>query len=167
MEVLLATTTMASDGEETIDDIMAYVYFYLTGIVSALSIVGCVIIIVFYYKNPKLRTTGRKLLVFLSVADLLTAVGNLLGITWSNVKDDLGETSSEIFCEFHAALTFFSSISSFMWTVAIGAHLFYSIVRLDAFFADKMVPGFHVVCWSIPGKGDLDLGACILRRVCV
>ena len=144
--------TEEEDGGVDLNTILGNMYFYLTAVTSILSIIGSLIIIACYVAFKDMRTVGRKLLVYLSVADFLTAFGNFLGIMWYYSRDGMSESGVKWFCEFHAALTFFSSISSFLWTVAIALHLYICVVKKDAHTADKLVPGFHVVCWVIPGK---------------
>ncbi|ELU04842.1 hypothetical protein CAPTEDRAFT_35700, partial [Capitella teleta] len=115
-----------------------------------LSMIGCAFIMITYIKFDELRTTGRKLLVFLSLADFLTAFGNFMGIIWFIRHDSMDAAVSNVLCEFHAALTFFSSVSSFLWTVAMAIHLYVCIVRLDSITADRLLPYFHVACWALP-----------------
>ena len=146
---------------------MGYTYFYCTVIMSILSLLGDIIIIATFFAFKSLRTSGRKLLVYLSIADFLTALGNLMGISWYTIymdrKELLGNTTkmalveSELFgfCQFHAALTFFSTISSYLWTTIIGVHLHLCIVQNKSTLAERMVWLFHVICWLIPGKYTL------------
>ena len=133
---------------------MASVYFYLTAMMSVLSMIGCVIIILTYWLFPDLRTSGRQLLVYLSVADFLTALGNLIGIIWYALMryKMLTESQSDALCQSHSGLTIFSSISSFFWTVCIAIHLDVCIVRRNSYFATRLVCPFHFMCWVVPGR---------------
>ena len=142
----------SSSGTSYLDSILANIYFYLTVIMSTLSLIGCFVIFGVYLRFKELRVTGLRLLVYLSIADSLTALGNVAGIIWYLQKDGMSENSAKIFCEAHATLTFFSSVSSFLWTVAIAVHLYACIVKMNAPFADKCEPIFHLVCWLVPGK---------------
>ena len=134
---------------------MGYVYFWMTGCMSIASMFGSVVIIVTYISISDLRTSGRRLLVYLSIADFLTAQGNLLGISWYIMKDVISQVNSENLCKFHAVLTICSSISSFLWTVVIATHLYLCIVKGQKRLARTLFPYFHVVCWFIPGKTRL------------
>ncbi len=96
--------------------------------------------------------SGRALLVYLTLADLLTALGNLTGITWFIINDKLTHKTSKIMCDAHASLTFFSSISSFLWTVMIGVHLHLCLVQNKAKFARKLTGMFHFLGWILPGN---------------
>ena len=128
------------------------VYFYTTAVVSILSIIGAMVIIMSYAANVDLRTSGRKLLVYLSFADMFTAVGNLMGILWYIYKHALEDSACVLLCKFHGGLTIFSSISSFFWTVIIALHLYLCIVLNKCKTSDKLTKIFHVICWGLPGK---------------
>ena len=73
------TTSSATDDVNTA---LSYVYVLLTTLMSILSILGCILLIVADAAFRDLRSVGRRLLTWLSVADCLTAVGNLLGVNW-------------------------------------------------------------------------------------
>ena len=134
---------------------MALVYFYCTLISSVLSIIGTSIIIVTYFCFDDLRSNGRKILTFLSVADFLTAAGNILGITWYEIKDRLNVDNCtgtcDSMCKTHATITIFSSNSSYLWTVVMALHLFVGIVTMRKFWEDFHFRLFHAVCWGFPG----------------
>jgi len=71
----------SSTGDD-VDTALSYVYLSLTTVTSVLSIVGCVLLVVADAAFRDLRCAGRRLLTWLSVADCLTAIGNMLGVTW-------------------------------------------------------------------------------------
>lgn len=144
------TAVSVAEGDE-IDEIMGLVYFYLTIIASFLSIVGCCLLVLTFILFRELRSTGRKLLVCLSVADFLTAVGNFIGIMWYTERRTMDSVGSKVLCQFHASLTIFSSISSFLWTSAIAIHLFVCISLRNSQLADKLFRPFLTVCWTLPG----------------
>jgi len=89
-----AVTSRAPDDDVTAmtspdDDVIAasaaalgYVYVLVTTLTSSLSMVGCALLVGADAAFRDLRTAGRRLLTWLSVADCLTAAGNLLGVTW-------------------------------------------------------------------------------------
>ena len=139
----------------TTESTMALVYFYCTLCMSTLSIIGASIIIATYFCFDDLRSNGRKILTFLSVADFLTAFGNILGITWYEVKDRLEVEnctgSCDSMCKTHATITIFSSNSSYLWTVVMALHLFVTIVTMRRFWQDFHFRLFHAACWGFPG----------------
>lgn len=57
-------------------------YVTVTLLVSIMSILGCFVILIVHWLCPDLRTSGRNMLVHLTIADLLTAIGNVFGVTW-------------------------------------------------------------------------------------
>ncbi|XP_025077875.1 G-protein coupled receptor 157-like [Pomacea canaliculata] len=127
---------------------MAYVIVVM--ITSVLSTVGCVLIIGLHVAYRPLRTTGRGMLVQLSVADLLTALGNLMGVLWYLFKDSAILHRNMAYCETHSALTIFSSIASFLWTLTIGFSLYLAIVHNRPHVTRKFWNPIWLVCWGIP-----------------
>lgn len=104
----------------------------------ALSALGSVLVVSTYAKWPDLRTTPRQLLVFLSVADFLSAVSYSYGVykvfnanTWD--------------CVTQGAISTFSNTSSFFWTVAIAVYLYIFIVQSSQRQADSLVLYFHLI----------------------
>lgn len=57
-------------------------YVAVTFIMSVMSILGSLVILAIHWMYADLRTVGRNMLMHLTVADLLTAIGNLLGVLW-------------------------------------------------------------------------------------
>ena len=57
-------------------------YLSATAVMSVLSVIGSILIIYFYWRMVEMRNKARKLLVYLSVCDLMIAFGNLIGIIW-------------------------------------------------------------------------------------
>lgn len=130
------------------------IYAILTVCSSSLSIFGGVGIIIIYVYFKDLRTCGRKLLVYLSLMDALTAFGNILGVVWLLCR--AGTTCRSVyesmeFCRLHASLTIFSSISSFLWMVIIGVSLLKSIIWNMPSFARRYMKVFYIIAWPIPG----------------
>ena len=69
----------------------------VVGLLSAgLSIVGSSLIIMSFVLWRDLRTTTRRLLVYLSVCDLVTALFNLIGLSTSQAR--FGNTLSHDAC---------------------------------------------------------------------
>ncbi|XP_076465788.1 G-protein coupled receptor 157-like [Babylonia areolata] len=125
-------------------------YVAVTTVSSSLSVVGCCVIIGAHAAFRKLRTTGRAMLVQLSVADMLTAVGNLLGVLWYLFRDSRVLNRSMAYCVTQSAWTIFSSIASFMWTMAIAVAMCVAIVSHRPTTADRYWTLFLIVCWGLP-----------------
>lgn len=90
---------------------------------------------------PELRSQARRLLLFLSLADLLSAASYFYG-----VLQDFKDSSWD--CVLQGALSTFANTSSFFWTVAIALYLYLSIVRTArAPETGRLLWTFHVVRW--------------------
>ena len=77
-----STVVTSQTPADDVNTSLNYVYVLLTTIMSSLSILGCTLLVATDVAFRDLRSAGRRLLSWLSVADCLTAVGNLLGVTW-------------------------------------------------------------------------------------
>ncbi|XP_061910139.1 G-protein coupled receptor 157-like [Entelurus aequoreus] len=109
----------------------------------ALSFLGSSLIIFTYISLPDLRSTPRKLLLFLSVADWLSAVSYAYGV-WRVFGSDSPD------CVAQGAISTFANTSSFFWTVAIAVYLYVFIVKSNQRAADNMVLLFHLISWGVP-----------------
>ncbi|KAM9856050.1 G-protein coupled receptor 157 [Aulostomus maculatus] len=109
----------------------------------ALSFLGSSLIILTYICWADLRTTPRRLLVFLSVSDWLSAVSYAFGV-WRVFSSD------SLDCVVQGAVSTFANTSSFFWTVAIALYLYVFIVRASKSLADSLVLFFHLVSWGVP-----------------
>ncbi|KAK0057973.1 G-protein coupled receptor 157 [Biomphalaria pfeifferi] len=126
-------------------------YVTVTLLVSIMSILGCFVILIVHWLCPDLRTSGRNMLVHLTIADLLTAIGNVFGVTWYLTLESLDYTM--VYCYFHSALTIMSSIASFLWTVVIAWFVFRILISMQFSFS-KRQKGYTIllpiVCWGVP-----------------
>ncbi|XP_056589959.1 G-protein coupled receptor 157 [Triplophysa dalaica] len=121
-----------------------YVYEKVLILLScALSFLGSLLIIWTYAIWLDLRTQPRKLLVYLSVADLLSALSYSYGV-WRDFETD------SVDCITQGAISTFANTSSFFWTVAIAIYLYIFIVRSSQRQADNLVLYFHLISWGVP-----------------
>lgn len=109
----------------------------------ALSFLGSSLIIITYIVWSDLRTTPRKLLVWLSVSDWLSAVSYAYGVGQVFHADSVD-------CVVQGAISTFANTSSFFWTVAIAVYLYVFIVRSNKRAADSLVLFFHLISWGVP-----------------
>ncbi|XP_042346952.1 G-protein coupled receptor 157 [Plectropomus leopardus] len=109
----------------------------------ALSFLGSSLIILTFVIWSDLRTTPRRLLVYLSVSDWLSAVSYAFGV-WRVFHTDSLE------CVAQGAISTFANTSSFFWTVAIAVYLYVFIVRSSQRVADSLVVFFHLISWGVP-----------------
>ncbi|XP_078110946.1 G-protein coupled receptor 157 [Sander vitreus] len=108
-----------------------------------LSFLGSSLIIFTYIIWSDLRTTPRRLLVYLSISDWLSAVSYAFGV-WRVFHTD------SLDCVVQGAISTFANTSSFFWTVAIAVYLYVFIVRSSQRVADSLVLFFHLVSWGVP-----------------
>nr|XP_033778871.1 G-protein coupled receptor 157 [Geotrypetes seraphini] len=106
----------------------------------ALSFVGSSLIICTHVLWPELRSRPRQLLLYLSVADLLSAVSYFYGV----LRDF---ESSSWDCVLQGALSTFSNTSSFFWTVAVALYLYLLIVHSPP---ESLLCWIHLISWGIP-----------------
>uniref|UniRef100_A0A3B4A4S3 Uncharacterized protein n=1 Tax=Periophthalmus magnuspinnatus TaxID=409849 RepID=A0A3B4A4S3_9GOBI len=109
----------------------------------ALSFLGSSLIIITYIIWSDLRTTPRKLLVWLSVSDWFSAVSYAYGVGKVFHTDSVD-------CVVQGAISTFANTSSFFWTVAIAVYLYVFIVRSNKRGADSLVLFFHLISWGVP-----------------
>lgn len=104
-----------------------------------LSALGSGLLVATHALWPDLRSRARRLLLFLSLADLLSAASYFYG-----VLQDFAGTSWD--CVLQGALSTFANTSSFFWTVAIAVYLYLSIVRAARGpYTDHLVWAFHLI----------------------
>ncbi|XP_008830158.1 G-protein coupled receptor 157 [Nannospalax galili] len=110
----------------------------------ALSALGSGLLVATHALWPDLRSPARRLLLFLSLADLLSASSYFYGV----LRDFAGSSWD---CVLQGALSTFANTSSFFWTVAIALYLYLSIVRSTRGpGSDRLLWVFHVVSWGVP-----------------
>ncbi|CAC5412244.1 GPR157 [Mytilus coruscus] len=148
--VAVVSTTATVNGTGSLSAGLDWPYITLTAIVSSLSIFGGLGITFIYVLYKDLRTPGRRLLVYLSLMDALTAFGNILGVIWLIHRDSSVIHKSMAYCKIQSGMTIYSSISSFSWTVIMGLCLVFSIVRSSPSFASKYMKLFHIISWILP-----------------
>ncbi|XP_014688937.1 G-protein coupled receptor 157 [Equus asinus] len=110
----------------------------------ALSALGSGLLVATHALWPDLRSQARRLLLFLSLADLLSAASYFYGV----LQDFSGPSWD---CVLQGALSTFANTSSFFWTVAIALYLYLSIVHAARGpRAGRLLWAFHIVSWGVP-----------------
>lgn len=124
---------------------------------SSASIIGCLLIIVTFICWKDLRTTVRSILLFISVADLFTAAGYVLGsaVYLHYGIYDNHNTCSDVhvykeLCKWQSFITTSSSIASFFWTTILAFYLYMTIVHKMYKFVRRIMPAIHVISWGVP-----------------
>lgn len=127
----------------------------------ALSALGSGLLVATHALWPDLRSRARRLLLFLSLADLLSAASYFYGV----LQDFAGPSWD---CVLQGALSTFANTSSFFWTVAIALYLYLSIVRAAREpRTGRLLWAFHVVRWVTTAPLSLESptpppGPCLL-----
>lgn len=130
---------------------------YLTVLSCSLSIFGTTVIILTFINIPEVQNITRKLLLALTIADVLTAVGNLIGIIRYIALQSMPHgcellRESDSVCVVQSFVTTFSSMVSFFWTTVIAVHIYLQISRSSSDMrSGHMLWGYHILCWGVPG----------------
>lgn len=122
-----------------------------------LSALGSSLLVATHALWPDLRSQARRLLLFLSLADLLSAASYFYG-----VLQDFAVSSWD--CVLQGALSTFANTSSFFWTVAIALYLYLSIVHgAREPRVSRLFWAFHIVRWVavVPFPSTLGLSRCL------
>ena len=132
----------------------------LVGIMCCLSILGSITIMATFALWKELRTTSRKILLFLSLSDLLLASSNLIGVLIpmnGNIQHP-----RNAFCVTQSFLTTSFSITSFLWTLTLAIYLYLAIVKGKQVLGKKLLPFFHFINWLL---GPIINGVAIHERM--
>lgn len=120
-----------------------------------LSILGTLLILYTYIRWKDLRTGSRSIITFLSIADLATAIGYVIGsvnyIYFFGEKENTQPCNVyNTVCQIQSFVTTTSSLCSFAWTTILAAYLYMVIVKNKIRLANKLMPFYHVVAWLLP-----------------
>ena len=128
-----------------------------------LSIIGAVVIFATYCLVAVAKNQTRQLLVYLTIADLMTAVGNLIGVVRYALRQEteyiveLEEmkfncTVTNSVCFVQSAVTTFSTLASFFWTSIIMIHILMTLITQQEWskLANRVI--YHIVSWGVPCK---------------
>ena len=119
---------------------------YLTTVTSALSFFGTLFIIVSFFAWKDIRTTSRRILVYISTADFFTSVATIAAITSFWIS---GRESKKV-CFVQSIVGTLSVLCSFFWTVFMALYLYFAVCRKNSRLAQRLMLLFHVFGWGIP-----------------
>lgn len=131
----------------------------VTGLTCVLSVFGACVIILTYFAFKDLRTLARQQLVNLCVADIIVAASHFVGLTalkpeeYDQISyDNISNTSTvqETLCRVQGGFTMFGTLSSFLWTLALGFYLLMIIVLKRPDFARVLNFVYYPFCWGVP-----------------
>ena len=126
------------------------------GITCLLSILGSMAIILSFVLFKELRTTGRFILLNLSLADLIVAIANLIGAATSYKFHDMDDTKlsngNKLLCEIDAFFSLFATDSSILWTIVLLTYLYVTIrcCRISLCWNRIIIIICMIVCWCLP-----------------
>lgn len=125
----------------------------LSGLSCCFSLFGAVLIFVSYWIIPEIRNTTRKLVLWLTLADTLTAAGYMLGV--ARYAKATGETATgpdvPALCLMQSILTTYSSLVSFFLTVFVALYITISEFRRHDWPDTRCyVVTVNVISWLIP-----------------
>ena len=126
---------------------------------SSLSIISSLCIIITYFLWPDIRSVSRQIIVLLSLADLFTASGYIVGSAnhlqydRNDASNDNGSAACDTFarvCVVQSSITTWSSIASFWWTNILAFHLYITIVKDHVKLSGKLLPLYYFLAWATP-----------------
>jgi len=119
---------------------------------SVFSFLGSSFIIFCYYKFQHLHTFPFKLVLFVSISDFITSIGNFMGDAGGNDDTHLG--ASEGLCVFQAVLISYGQLSSVLWSAAIAFTLEMAVLRRSKSFSQEHISQYTYhyisVCFGAP-----------------
>lgn len=124
----------------------------ITLISASLSLAGGLALLLTYVKITDFQTAVHRLLVFLTIGDILTAFGYIIGTVNFLRLDADQRTTTDPMCVAQSFITTFSSLSSFGWTSIIAIHL-YLLIRVHRNFeSDRLMKALYFTIGCIfPG----------------
>lgn len=125
---------------------------YVTIVSCSFSCLGSALIILAYFMLKDLRTGSQKIITLLALADLISAVGYILGS--ANYIHHYHATSGcDTFyklCRAQASVTSWSSLVSFCWTVILALYFFLIIVFKRVQVVSRLMIVYNIVAWGAP-----------------
>lgn len=127
---------------------------YVSIVSSSFSCIGALSIIITYCTFVQLRTPTRSIITFLAIADLVTALGYILGainyLIYYNNEPQQGCNIFQILCSLQSFITIWSQTSSYLWNCFLALFLYVMIVHSKHSIAHPMITVFHLFAWVVP-----------------
>ena len=121
---------------------------------SGLSCLGSFLLIATFLLVKSMRTDAQKIITFLAIADLISAAGYIFGsinfLVYFNQKNTESCYVYEGLCRTQAAITSWSSLSSFCWTLILAFYFYMVVVHNRKALASRLKPLFHIIAWIGP-----------------
>jgi len=126
-----------------------------------LSLFGALSIIITYMGLPSMKGNGRRLLMWLSVADALSALNYATPIMFGTAP-----SSDTSLCKVQALIGIYFPVASFLWTDCIAWYLYqvvnhtYELNHSTELEQQRhLFPIFHGICWGLPAMVCIIIGA--------
>lgn len=127
---------------------------YVTMVSCTFSCLGSVLIVLTFFVLKDMRTGAQKIITLLAIADLISAVGYIIGsanyLRHRNLPrtQDCGSFSQV--CVGQATVTTYSSLVSFLWTVILALYFFLIIVFKRVKVASNLMIIYNIIAWGGP-----------------
>lgn len=116
-----------------------------TTIGGGLSMIAVLFVATSYVKLDEVRasgTTAEKLLLYIIMADFISAFASVLGVWFPSNKAG---------CKVEGFFIIFSTTASYFWTSCLAIHLFLLTTnKLGSVGMRHLMASFHVVSWGLP-----------------
>jgi len=103
---------------------------------------GSSILVGSFFAWKDIRTTSRKVLVWISICDFVIALGNMCGTFFK-------PTSVDYKCYVQSFIVSSALISSFLWSVTLAICLYMTIVKGRADLFQAFLPCLHIFNWTL------------------
>ena len=113
----------------------------ITYISATISFLSCLAVILCFWLFPHVRTFVTRIIFFLAIAELISAVGRY-------VQD----------CTTFAAISQFAGLSTFFWMATVGLVQYLTVVKHYRILY-KYEIAFHVINWGVPLIDAIIIGA--------
>ena len=127
---------------------------YIAIISCTFSCLGSILIILTFFMLKDMRTGSQKIVTMLAVADLISALGYIIGsanyLQHQNSTIATGCGSFNKVCIGQATVTTYSSLVSFLWTVILAFYFFLIIVYKRAKVASRLMVIYSIIAWVGP-----------------
>eukprot|EP01113_Clastostelium_recurvatum_P009064 TRINITY_DN14323_c0_g1_i1.p1 TRINITY_DN14323_c0_g1~~TRINITY_DN14323_c0_g1_i1.p1 ORF type:complete len:335 (-),score=39.38 TRINITY_DN14323_c0_g1_i1:34-1038(-) len=115
---------------------------------AGLSCLGCLFIIITYVTFGFTRQFHLKLIMLLTVTDLISSVVFLIGENFGKYIPTTPMIRAYI-CDYPDTVLHLSLVSSFLWTMCI-AHMLVQVLRYQNDRVDSLFPMYSIISWGLP-----------------
>ena len=119
----------------------------LSAVTASLSLMGSFTIFLTFWMSPDLRTTPRRMIMFVTVADFLFAGTTIVDY----LEDRLGSTGYFVRALEVTIPRIMALVSSLIWTVHLSFFFYLTICRRMSMESERLfLMFFHITAWGVP-----------------